>query len=402
MKKRSGVTLHYAIMTGGFWMAFCVAVQYAAVYLQGVGFNNQELGLIMALGSVGGALLGPALGALIDRKKTVRHSTVAYILLAIQIALLLLLWLVPVRGWLCAACYVTFLTVMMPVNAVNLDLCVKLEHAKTGLNFGIARAMGSFAFVLLSPLLGVLTENWGHGMVPMAGICVAVIQLTGNWLVDRDLRSAEALCPQEERKEKKKPSSLITFVKENALFCVMLLGTVFLFTAHNIDGNFLINEIRALGGGTAIMGYVAAFTAIVAVPVMLFSSRLPKRYPRVWYIRLSFVFFTLKLLAYTLAPNIPLFFAARTLQAPSYALYTVLSVGYVDSIVARKDSAKAQSLIYAMTSVGSVLASLLGGHLFETAGVRPAMWAATGMAAVGTVIALRGTLTPKKKTGTEK
>ena len=57
----------------------------------------------------------------------------------------------------------------------------------------------------------------------------------------------------------------------------MLLGTVLVFTAHSIDGNFLINEIEALGGGTAVMGYVAAFTAIVEVPVMMFSSRLPSR-----------------------------------------------------------------------------------------------------------------------------
>ena len=45
-KKISSVTIHYALITGGFWMAFCVVTAYAAVYLlgaEGVGFTNEYL-----------------------------------------------------------------------------------------------------------------------------------------------------------------------------------------------------------------------------------------------------------------------------------------------------------------------------------------------------------------------
>ena len=50
MKKRiTPVTFHYLLITGGFWMSFCIISSYAAVYLQGIGYNNQELGIIMAL-----------------------------------------------------------------------------------------------------------------------------------------------------------------------------------------------------------------------------------------------------------------------------------------------------------------------------------------------------------------
>ena len=194
---------------------------------------------------------------------------------------------------------------------------------------------------------------------------------------------------------KERSSSLVTFVRENRMFCVMLAGTILIYIGHSVDGNFLINLVENLGGGTAIMGYVAAFTAIVEVPVMMFSSKLPKRFSTVQYIRVSFVFFTLKILAYALAPNIPLFFAARLLQAPSYALYTVLVVSYPSSVVARKDSAKAQSLVYSMTTIGSVLASLLGGRMFDTMGVKGTMLASAAICAVGTVIAIAGTFGKK-------
>ena len=44
-KKISAVTFHYMIITGGFWMAFCVVTAYAAVFLHGAGYDDQELGI---------------------------------------------------------------------------------------------------------------------------------------------------------------------------------------------------------------------------------------------------------------------------------------------------------------------------------------------------------------------
>ena len=397
MKKRiSPVTFHYMIITGGFWMAFCVVTAYAAVYLKGVGCNNTELGLILALGNVGGALLSPVLGAMIDRNRNLRHAAVVNVLLSVQVVLLVLLRLHPAHDLLNAACYVLYMAAMMPVNAVNLDLCVRLERAKAPLNFGLARSMGSFSFVILSTLLGVVTAQWGHLSLPFAGLAVVLLQFFGNRLIDRDLREAEAAMPPSEAVVTEKSSSLPAFIRENKMFCLMLLGTIVIFIAHNMDGNFLINEVEALGGNTAIMGYIAAFTAITEVPVMMFASKLPKKWDTVQYIRLSFVFFVIKILAYALVPTIPLFFAARVLQAPSYALYTVLIVGYADRQVARKDSAKAQSLAFSMTTIGSVLASLIGGRMFDTVGVKPTMLTAAAIAAVGAVIALMGTVSKKK------
>ena len=396
MKKRiSPVTFHYMIITGGFWMAFCVVTAYAAVYLKGVGCSNTELGLILALGNVGGALLSPVLGAMIDRNRSLRHAAVVNVLLSVQVALLVLLRLHPAHDLLTAACYVLYMTAMMPVNAVNLDLCVRLERAKAPLNFGLARSMGSFSFVILSTLLGIITARWGHLSLPFAGLAVVLLQFFGNRLIDRDLREAEAAVLSSDIAVTEKSSSLPAFIRENRMFCLMLLGTIVIFIAHNMDGNFLINEVEALGGNTAIMGYVAAFTAITEVPVMMFASKLPKRWETVQYIRLSFVFFVIKILAYALAPTIPLFFAARILQAPSYALYTVLIVGYADRIVARKDSAKAQSLAFSMTTIGSVLASLIGGPMFDSVGVKGTMLTAAAIAAAGAVIALAGTVRKK-------
>ena len=392
MKKRiSPVTFHYMVITAGFWSSFCVFVQYAAVYLQGAGYSNMDLGLIMAVGNIGGAVFGPVLGAWIDRNRNIRHSAVINVLLALQAAMLVLLRISPVKGAVCSAAFTLYMAFALPVNALNLDLCVRLERAKAELNFGLARSMGSFSFVILSTILGFLTEKLGYRMLPLAGLAVTAVQLFGNRLVDRDLRQAESRLPAEGTADSGRSTSLVGFFRENKAFGLMLFGTVFIYIAHNIDGNFLINVVRNVGGGEAIMGYLAAYTAIVEVPVMMFASRLPKKWTTVQYIRASFVFFVLKLLAYALAPNVPLLFAARTLQAPSYALYTVLIVSYAGQVVDRKDSAKAQSLAFSMTNIGSVLSSLIGGKMFDTVGVRPTMLTAVAICAVGAAIAIVAT-----------
>jgi len=396
-KKISAVTFHYMIITGGFWMAFCVVTAYAAVFLHGAGYDDQEVGMILALGNVGGAVLSPVLGAWIDRNRKIRHAQLVYALLGLQTVLLVALRLNPQKNTLCSVCYVLYLAFVMPVNALNLDLCVRLERAKAPLNFGLARSMGSFSFVILSTLLGILTEQLGYRMLPLAGLAVIVLQGIGNRLIDTDLKNAEDGIPISQTVLDEHSSSLVAFVRENKAFCLMLFGTILIYIAHNTDGNFLINLVENVGGGPAIMGYLAAFTAIVEVPVMMFSNRLPKKWNRVQYIRLAFVFFVLKTLAYALAPNIPLLFASRILQAPSYALYTVLIVGYADEVVARKDSAKAQSLAFSMTTIGSVLASLIGGSMFKTVGVRPTMLTATAFAAVGAVIAIWATFWKSNK-----
>ena len=398
MKKRlTPVTRHYIIITAGFWMNFCIFTAYAAVFLQDAGYTNLELGLIMAAGNIGGALLGPVLGARIDRNRNLRHASVINVLLGLQVVFLLLLRLSPVKGVLCAACYLLYMAVSIPVNALNLDLCVRLEHAKAPLDFGVARSTGSLAFMVLSTVLGFLIDRSSSLILPIAGIVIAAIQFCGNLLIDRDLRAAEAALPPEDAAQRERSASFLAFVKENKAFCLMLSGTVLIFIAHNMDGNFLINLVTNVGGTTGIMGYLAAFTALVEVPVMIFSSKLPRAISRAGYIRLSFVFFVLKILAYALAPNIPLLFAARILQAPSYALYTVLIVGYADEVVSEKDSAKAQSLAFSMTTIGSVLASLIGGRMFDAAGVRTTMLIATAICAAGAVIAILGTLGKKRQ-----
>lgn len=391
MKKTfSRVTFHYMLITAGFWMSFCLVSSNAAVFLQGAGYTNVQLGVILALGNIGGALLSTLLGDFLDRHPQVRHIQVLHVLCAVQAMMLVIMWIHPFAGLLTSLCYTLYTSALMAVNAVNLDLCVRLERAKADLNFGLARSMGSLAFMVISVILGFLVERFSHLVLLWSGLLIILFQFGSNFGVDRDLRTAETAVSGSTVSEKPKSASLLRFIRQNKSFSLMLLGIMIIFIAHNMDGNFLINEIRSLGGDTSDMGWIAAFQALTEVPVMILASRLPRKWSYARYLRAAFLFFVIKILAYALAPSLPFFFAARILQAPSYALYIVLIVPYADLIVPHQDSAKAQGLLVSMVNLGAVAASLAGGAMFDALGVRSTMLIAAAIAAVGAVIGCLG------------
>ena len=46
-KKSTSLNIEYALVQAFFWMGYCVCSAYAAVFLQGRGYSNSELGLII-------------------------------------------------------------------------------------------------------------------------------------------------------------------------------------------------------------------------------------------------------------------------------------------------------------------------------------------------------------------
>ncbi|MBO7727182.1 MAG: MFS transporter, partial [Oscillospiraceae bacterium] len=69
---------------------------------------------------------------------------------------------------------------------------------------------------------------------------------------------------------------------------------------------------------------------------------------------------------------------------------TAAIVPYVNEVIPYEDSAKAQSLAYTMTSIGSVLASLIGGFLYDRTTVTNTLWISFGICFVAAVIAFLG------------
>ena len=386
MKKTPTLTPAYAAIQAAFWMSWCCSVGFAAVYLQGLGYSNAGLGLVTAAGSLFGALLGPGLSSLIDRYDRVSAIKLVPPTLAAEAAALVVLLLFPFRGAASSLGFAAYILFVTAVNSLFLKLYSDAAHRGLPLDYGFARGMGSLAYVLVSLLLGVVIERSSVRAVPIAGLVICAGQLAAFLVFLHRLPAGGARSGAQEEKG----ASLPVFIRKNPRFCVMLFGTILLFFAHNTVCNFLINITRSVGGDTGTMGLLNGFMAAVEIPVMFLFSALFGRRSSAALLRVSFVFFSLKMLAVTLAPSVPLLGAAFLLQAPSFALYAAAIVPYVARTIPYEDSAKAQSLAFTMTTLGAVLANAISGRLFDCLTVRATLWITCGVCALGTLIALLG------------
>ena len=382
---RRGMTARYSFVQASFWMSFCVAVSYAAVYLQWLGCTNTQVGLVLAAGNIGGVLLGPALSALLDRRPTLRAGRLALPLLGAQALMLLVLLLHPVRDALTLVCYGLFIGFCVSVNSMNLKLYVDAERAGMAPDYGFARGMGSLGYVLLSGVLGSAVSALSPRWLPSAGLLVLALQLTANQLMDSRLPARTTFA---DAQADALPPASRHFVRDNPRFCALLVGIMLLYFAHNIVMNFLINVVVRVGGDTETMGWLNAFIAATEIPVMLFFAPLFGRFSRRRLLIVSYGFFVLKGAAIALAGSTVTLFLACVLQAPSFALYTAAIVDHVDETVSAGDAARAQSLAFSMTTAGSVLASLVGGILYDRLGVSAALWISAALSLLGAVIAL--------------
>lgn len=382
---RGSLTPAFSLVQASFWMSFCAAVCFAAVHLQALGFSNTELGLVMALGNVLGAVSGPLLAAWAEKKPQLGAAKLNLPLFALRAACLAGL----LRGghdWVTAAFYTAYIALTVPVNALSLKFVVDAEAQGLALDYGMARGMGSLAFVALSAVLGVLTERFGVNALLAAGALVLLLQAAANFLVARRLRQGSA--EQAQKQQTETASSLGQFFRQHPRFAVFLLGSVLIYLAHNMIANFMINIAQNVGGDTGTMGYLNAFMAAVEIPVMLLFSRFARGRRASALLAFSCAAFLVKNLAIALAPNVPLLFAALLLQAPAFALYTCAVVPYAAAVVARKDGAKAQSLAFSVTTLGAVLASLVAGRLYDLVSVQTTLLIGTAICAAGAAICL--------------
>lgn len=386
MKSASRLTGVFGLVQASFWMSLCLSISFAAVHLKALGFSNAELGLVMAAGNVLGSLAGPVLTALAERRPRLSAARLNRPLFALRVLALLGLLLFAAHDLPSAVLYALYIAVMMPVNSLNLKFCVDAEQRSLRLDYGVARAAGSLAYVLLSVALGIAVKRLGEQSLVWTGFFVLLLQILFNELMTAKLLRAPL--PTQKKADLPQPLPLLRFLRKEPRFTLFLLGSILLYFSHNAITNFMINLVRNVGGDEETMGFLNAFMAVVELPVMLLFSRFARGRRISLLLQISVGAFLAKALAFALAPSIPLLFGADLLQAPSFALYTCAVVPYVNEVIPRENAAKAQSLAFSITTLGAVGASSVGGWLFDHCSVMTTLLISAAVCAAGVAICI--------------
>lgn len=383
------LNIYYSFLQIAYWVTSAVVFCFTTVFLQFRGYSNYEIGIVFAVGNIIGFVSQPLIAGYIDRSD--RRTLLRCIRITAVLAVLLMLavYLLPSGSVSLIVAYALLVAGNTLLNPLCISLSFYIESWGCGINFSRARALGSLSFAVCNVILGMLVQRVSENAVPTAFILFSSLLGLATLLfvpVDRAHRIAAPERRMQSASEK--PSGLLEFARENKRFMLFLLGTATLYFTHGMIGNFMIEFIRSIGGGSEDMGNVLAFMTVVEVPVMLLFGRLTQRFRCSSLLRFAVIMFTVKELMIYLASSLPALYAAEALQAFSFALFVPASVRYVDEVIAKHNAVKGQAFVTSMMTLGSIFASYIGGLLLDTSTPGFTLLVGVIVSAVGTLIML--------------
>lgn len=392
-KDKSNLTVKYALVQGVYWMNFAAVMGFTSLYLLGAGFNNTQIGWVIAAAGLISAVLQPAVASFADQPGSPSLKKILCVLSLVTLGMGVMLLVFKNSLLLTGLFYggtITLLQLLTPlVNSLGME---SINQGKN-VNFGVSRGMGSVAYAAAAYVLGLLVAKAGAGCVPFtiaagfAAFLAVLFVFPFQKKAGGQVKSAQAAA-----------LSPAAFFGRYKRFGIVLIGCTLLYISHVLLNSFTFQIVESKGGTSAEMGGAMAMASLLELPVMFFFGYMLKKVRcDVWF-RISGIFFMLKTLGTLLAPGIAMFYGIQVLQMGGWALITVSSVYYVNSVMEKEDAIKGQAYFTMTYTLGSVLGALLGGALIDRAGVNAMLGFGTAAAFAGMVILLIAT----EKTGAKR
>lgn len=242
------------------------------------------------------------------------------------------------------------------------------------------RVVFSFAAAAATLVLGVVLDRVGYGAVPFAYIGCAVAMMVVVGLVpDVERATMEA--------HGRGGSVRAAFVAAPRLPLVLLATGLAFFTTTTI-ANFLSLRLVQLGSSPFDVALSSALAGFAEIPTALVATRIARRIGLRGLFAVASVLNAVVLLAWTQTDAIPLIVATRTLTGLAFAGLFVALVLTIQATLPQRLQATGQGLFQAIAFGGAgILADLVGGTLFGSAGANPLFAMASVFALLAAVVA---------------
>lgn len=381
MPSKRSIDLHYIAMQVAFWAAFAAICAYQATLLLARGFDNTQVGVIVALRCLAGVVAQPLLGSYADKHPGVPLKAIVSVCLGVAFFAGLAL-MIPMG--LVGTSLLFIILGALEISAYPLmdAMAVQFIQAGADLSYSFGRGLGSLAYALVCVFLGfqagrfgVETTLWTHSLLTIVLIAAVLTfpRFDPAW--------------QQAREAARKPKNAWRLLRDNPRFAVMLLGILLGITAVLPMSNFLINIIRSRGGGETHLGVALFLMAAFELPAAILFDKLYRRGRAGKILVASMVFMTLKALLMIFAQAYWVIWLVEPIQMLGYGLFTPASVLYVSDAVDPVDQVKGQTLMMvASNGLGGVMGSVLAGRALDVGGVDAMLWMCVGLGAASIVV----------------
>jgi len=388
MNERKFWTARYAVINIAYFMAFGGIHAYASVFLLNKGFLNSEIGLLFALSNVLSVVVQPLIAGWIDKQGRLTNRNVSA---AITVTLIVLSGVLLVVGNRKAVIFAVFLIMYMIQMACQpLIIAMNFEYTQAGcdINFGLARGMGSMGFAVYSLIMGNLLEKTDVNMIPVLNILILTVELI---FILTFIRPENRTVQKKDDAENIKDlahNNFLKFAKHYPGYMLFLVATVCFFFSHGVLNDYLIQIITPLGGTEKHVGYALFTASVLELPAMALFGRISGKINYKVLLKLSGIFFTVKITVMLLAVNITGVFISEAFQFCAYAMFVPASACYVSEVMGKYDQVEGQAFINVAITLSGVFTGLTCGRILDSAGPKPMLLLGTGVCFIGAVIGI--------------
>lgn len=378
------LTIKYLFLQASFWMSFSAIWSFAAVYLQEHHFKNTHIGIIMACSAIFSIFFQLWIADFLDKHTKITMKAILLGLISILIVLALLLWALPFHPYVVGFIYLCIGSIMLSMPALTYSFIMDYINLGILVNFGVARAAGSFSFALMAYTLGIVLTNTSTTIIVPIFMTLNIITFLLIFSFQLPSNYSDAPLVVKADTADHTPANMIDFFARYRKFSILLIGFLCLFIGHNLINTYHINIIKHVGGNDANMGLSIAIAAIVEVPTMIAFNYLITKQKYSNLLKVSAVFFVLKTLMIALAPSVGFVYLSQFMQIGAFALFTPASVYYVNGVIDESNRVKGQALLGAASmGAGGTLGNFIGGRILDSSTV-------SNMLIVGVVISIIG------------
>ncbi len=386
-------TVRYTLLNVAYFAAFCTVHAYAAVFLYANGFNNTEVGVLLALANIVSAVLQPVIAGVIDKGGFLTNRR--FILLSVMVILCgsLILMFVPGKKAVIFLVYALIYMIQFAYQPVMTALCFEYRKAGCNIFYGLARGLGSASFAVTSMFIGGIVERNGVSILLWMNIATMVISALIAFTFIKPARCGMAdpevtgVDLAKLAEEKPKAHNLAGFVRTYPAFVLFLVGVVCFFFAHNMINDFMIQIIRNLGGGETQLGYANFLQAILELPVMALIAIVLKKISSSKLLLISGVAFLVKILILIFAKSMPVMYLSQSFQLFAYAVFIPAGAYYVSTTMDEYDQVKGQAFITSAITIGGVFSNLISGMILDHSNITTMLITGSAVCAAGVIIA---------------
>ena len=395
--KYKNLNLKYALINATFMMLVCATAGYAYNFLSQSGFADGTVGIIITLISICGLIGQAVAGGIVDKSEKIDEKMFISGAMIVTAVLALLMAFIPSGSVLMIPVVIIgFTSAAIGLPFFN-SLAFVYEKDGQKINYGLGRGVGSAAYAVGSSLLGTLWGWKGKTILPFYVIVFAALTFA---LVSWMPTPSKTVSDGEGEKEQTAANmSYVQFFRKYDKILLIVVSLILMYFCHMMTNTYIAKVITNIigeqaasvsGAVEAIQGRALFIQAMVELPTMFLFSQILKKVSVNKLMIVAAVVFTIKHAMTWLSTSTLMLYGAMVLQILGFALMTPASVYFANQNVQPEDRNKGQAIFGASATFGGLLASAIGGQLFQYMSTSNVIMIGVIASAIGTALMIIG------------